>query len=177
MIRVEIPGLKLVSEANARGRWYAGANRAAQQRAVVAAFLRPHRPVPVPAVVRIVRIAPCRLDDDNAARAAKAVRDEVARWFGVDDRDPRITWHVGQERRGVKEYGVRILVRRWAPELVGARVREVGAETHAEMTLRAPELSALARALEGLAAGRGTNITVAVGEVRLSLHRAGGAAG
>lgn len=43
-------------------------------------------------VVRLVRVSPGELDDDNAVAAAKNVRDGVADALGVDDRDPRVVW-------------------------------------------------------------------------------------
>ena len=109
MIRVEIPGLRLVSEANERGAWFAGAKRAADQRRVVGLVLRPRRPPPLPCIVRIVRVAPCALDvGDNLSRAAKAVRDEIAAWLGVDDGDDSVRWEVrGEVARG---YAVRITI-------------------------------------------------------------------
>ena len=120
-IDVTIPGLRLVSEANARGSWHGGATRAAKQRSIVALFFRSLR-CEVPCNVRIVRVAPSRLDDDNLARAAKAVRDELAEWLGVDDGDPRVSWSVAQARSGVREYAVRIIVRPWDGATPGLRV-------------------------------------------------------
>lgn len=62
------------------------------------------------AVVRIVRVAPRVLDDDNAASAAKSVRDGVAAALAVDDRDPRVVWLVDQERG---QACVRVELYRW----------------------------------------------------------------
>lgn len=45
-----------------------------------------------PIVVRLVRQSPRLLDDDNLAGALKGVRDSVADWLGVDDRDERVSW-------------------------------------------------------------------------------------
>ena len=90
------------------------ATRAARQRSIVALVFRTLR-CAVPCNVRIVRIAPSRLDDDNLARAAKAIRDELASWLGVDDRDERVSWSVAQTKGGVREYAVRVIVRRWSP--------------------------------------------------------------
>ena len=146
-VRVEIPGLRLVSEANQRGSWHRGAGRAASQRAVVALALRRHRPVAVPCDVRVVRVAPRDLDDDNLARACKAVRDEVARWLGVDDRDPRVTWHVGQAKGRARQYGVRIVVRAWRPDQACARVRVEGEDTCVDLVLTVPQRVELTRAL------------------------------
>lgn len=121
MIDVTIPGLRLVSEANARGSWHGGATRAARQRSIVALVFRTLR-CAVPCNVRIVRVAPLPLDDDNLARAAKAIRDELASWLGVDDRDERVSWSVAQTKGGVREYAVRVIVRRWSPAAPGLRI-------------------------------------------------------
>lgn len=62
-----------------------------------------------PVYVRIVRVAPHRLDDDNAQLAGKPVADSVAKIFGVDDKDfERFVSHVDQEKRGVREYAIRV---------------------------------------------------------------------
>ena len=121
MIDVTIPGLRLVSEANARGSWHGGATRAARQRSIVALVFRTLR-CAVPCNVRIVRVAPLPLDDDNLARAAKAVRDELAEWLGVDDGDERVSWSVAQTKGGVREYAVRVIVRPWSPASPGLRI-------------------------------------------------------
>lgn len=61
-------------------------------------------------VVRIVRVAGRRLDDDNAVSAAKSVRDGIADALGVHDRDPRVVWLVDQERG---QACVRVELYRW----------------------------------------------------------------
>lgn len=43
-------------------------------------------------VVRMTRISPGHVDDDNAVTALKHVRDAIARWLGIDDRSPLVTW-------------------------------------------------------------------------------------
>jgi hypothetical protein len=48
--------------------------------------------------VTIRRVAPRALDDDNAASAAKGLRDGIADALGVDDRDPRVTWRYEQRK-------------------------------------------------------------------------------
>lgn len=161
-LSVEIPGLRLVSEANERGAWHRGALRAAEQRRLVGLTLRTRAKIAVPCEVRIIRVAPCALDDDNLARACKAVRDEVAHWLGIDDRDERVTWHVGQVK--AKRYGVRILVRPWSLAVVGARVRTEDETTHVDVVLSAADRAALARALTSH-----TETHITVGGVRLSL--------
>ena len=113
MIRAHIPGLRLVSEANARGSWHRGAKRAASTRTIVGARLATLRPPPLPVMVRIVRRGPGRLDDDNLARACKAVRDAVAGWLGCDDADPRVSWVYAQERNRLYSVEVIVSPREW----------------------------------------------------------------
>lgn len=144
MIDVTLP-LRLVSEANARGSWPAGASRAAEQRRVVGLTLRTRKAPSLPCVVRITRIAPRELDDDNLARACKAVRDEVAAFLGVDDRNPQASWAYGQRRGKAREYAVRITVR--SLDEVTARVTSDGDTTRVEVWLTAAERARLARDL------------------------------
>ena len=114
MTRVTLP-LRLASEANARGSWHAGAARARLARAQVNAALRRAEPgpLPLPVVVRITRVGPRRLDDDNLARSAKAVRDAVAGWLGCDDADPRVSWVYAQERNRLYSVEVIVSPREW----------------------------------------------------------------
>lgn len=112
-MRVAVP-IRLVSEANARGSWHGGASRAASQRRAVTQALRgqPEHPA-LPVTVRIVRAAPRALDDDNLARSAKAVRDAVASWLGVDDRDFRVSWVYAQRRASGYAVEVEVSARSW----------------------------------------------------------------
>jgi len=107
-----IPGLHLRSGDNARNSWKAKASKVRRERALTSWVLGPRHPVAFPVRVTVVRIAPRALDSDGLASSAKAVRDEVARWLGVDDgvaeRDGRVEWRVRAERGGVREYAVRI---------------------------------------------------------------------
>ena len=108
-VTVTMP-MTLPSVANgSHGHWSTRAKRVKAQRnyvklalidaRVAAKVLVPgsHWVVP-PMVVTLTRIAPRALDDDNLAYAFKAVRDEVAAYFGVNDNDPRIEWVYRQER-------------------------------------------------------------------------------
>ena len=105
---MEIPGLRLDVTANSRLHWAARAKRVKRQRAVVGLMLRAVGRPTLPCVVTITRRSPGTLDDDNAVSSAKATRDAVAQWLGVDDRSPLVTWVVAQERG---PWGVRVAVR------------------------------------------------------------------
>lgn len=63
----------------------------------------------LPCTVLLTRVGPSNgLDDDNLRGALKGVRDAVAEWLRIDDRDPRVTWQYDQ-RRG-KQWAVEILI-------------------------------------------------------------------
>lgn len=113
-VHAMIPGLRLVSEANAHEHWQIKARRVASQRLVVTGTLNRIARPKLPIHVEITRIAPRMLDGDNLAGSAKAVRDAIARWLGVDDADwkatARVTWEVRQETGGVRQYAVRIVM-------------------------------------------------------------------
>lgn len=114
--------LRTVSEANAREFWRARAGRRSDQRDVVRAALNdqfgaaPLFHVVVnswtrdnPIDVTLTRMAPGELDEgDNLPGSMKAVRDEIAAWFGVDDRDKRLRWKYAQERTAAGIYKLRI---------------------------------------------------------------------
>lgn len=112
-VAVPIPGLRLVSEANAHQHWRVRQRRAKDQRNLVALVLRgtvtSYMMAVAPLVVTITRVAPSRgLDSDNLAGSAKHVRDQIAAELGVDDRDDRVSWHVAQARGA---WGVLIAIR------------------------------------------------------------------
>ncbi len=110
MIRVEIP-LKTTNPLNgSHGHWAARARVRATQRQIAGLALRaalPRRTV-TPCVVTLTRLAPSNgLDPhDGLGAALKGTIDGVADALGLkDDRDPRVTWVLAQERG---PYGVRI---------------------------------------------------------------------
>lgn len=107
-LTVAIP-MRLESAANLREPWAVAWRRNESQantvhKHVLRALGRRERLTP--RVVTFCRIAPRLLDDDNLARAFKAVRDTVARVYAVDD-GPKgpITWRYAQ-RKGA--YGIEI---------------------------------------------------------------------
>lgn len=93
---------------NGREHWAARARRVKKERRDTALALSWHERPALPVVVTLVRCAPRFLDDDNATASMKAVRDEVASWLGVDDRDPRVSFRVEQRREAAKSRGTLI---------------------------------------------------------------------
>jgi hypothetical protein len=104
---VVIP-LRTVSALNVREHWDVRRDRVRDERSTTLAVLRTtigpllHAPFGV----RLVRIAPRALDDDNLRGALKAIRDGVQDFVGIDDRYLRVDYD--QERGRPGEYGVRI---------------------------------------------------------------------
>jgi hypothetical protein len=112
---VFIPHMRLVSAMNAREHWAKRSARAKQQRAVATEDMCLwYSPLPprLPARVTITRYGPRKLDSDNLAASAKAVRDGVADWFGVDDGSDQYEWVYQQELAPAGCYGVRIEIER-----------------------------------------------------------------
>lgn len=103
---IELP-LRIESVANKREHWARKAERTRQHR--FAAVAVPAHPLPC--VVRLVRIAPRALDDDNLRSAFKALRDGIADRLGVKDNDPRVRWEYDQARGRAKEYAARVEIR------------------------------------------------------------------
>lgn len=54
-------------------------------------------PIPFFTEIRLVRLAPRRMDCDNLAGALKSLRDGLAKALEIDDGDPRIRWEYDQE--------------------------------------------------------------------------------
>lgn len=84
------------SAANLREHWAVKAKRVVSERQITRLAFPSGVSIFLPAAIRLVRVSPRPLDDDNLRPALKAVRDELARIVGVDDRDPRVDWLYGQ---------------------------------------------------------------------------------
>ena len=98
-----------VQSPNRREHYLSRARRVRGERAAVRTALERLAPPPLPWRVTLVRLAPRRLDDDNATAAMKGARDETAVWLRVDDGDEaRVRFVVEQER--ATGYAVRIVV-------------------------------------------------------------------
>lgn len=88
---------------NERIHWSKRHRRAASERK--AAFLMMPR-VEIPCTVKMTRVAPRALDDDNLRGSLKNLRDGIADRLGVDDRSPLVKWEYAQERGPARHYSV-----------------------------------------------------------------------
>ena len=92
---------------NARESWPARHGRVKRERSAVAWILATERRPSIPCTVLLTRCAPSAgLDDDNLRTALKGVRDQVAEWLGVNDRDSSRVRYLYAQVRGA--WGVRI---------------------------------------------------------------------
>lgn len=172
-IVVEIPGVHLVSEANQRGHTIAKAGRVRTQRTAVLQTLRTIAgDVPaLPCRVAITRVSPGQgLDTDNLVGSAKACRDGVAEWLGIDDGSDVVEWFVCEER-GPWAVRVEVVpVRAWSTAAASSRVVQTGAVTELDATLDAVTLQGLRDRIDALLAGERRDMVLRVGAVRLRLH-------
>jgi hypothetical protein len=109
--------VRIESSLNLREHWRTRANRNTSHRAAAFFALRAagkFDPATIPCTVTITRIAPRLLDDDNLAGGAKSLRDGVADWLAIDDRDPRVRWSYAQRRGAPNEYAAEVAIERAA---------------------------------------------------------------
>lgn len=103
---IEIP-IKTAPGLNAREHWQQRARRTRKEREATAWVLRSAARPQIPCAVLLTRAGPSPgMDDDNLAGAMKAVRDEVARWLGIDDRSPQVRYRYAQCR--ARTWSVRV---------------------------------------------------------------------
>jgi len=108
---VEIDDFKLLAGPNSRAHWRSKASRVKRERQAAHWRMMDAKRPPLPVEVRLVRIAPRALDDDNLQGVFKAVRDGVADAYGIADNDKtKIRFTYDQERGKPHQYGVRIEV-------------------------------------------------------------------
>lgn len=92
---------------NAREHHFARARRVRAEKEAAAWLLQSQVKPGLPCRVILTRIAPSSgLDDDNLAGSLKAVRDAVAAWIGVDDRDRERVRYVYEQERGPWGVGI-----------------------------------------------------------------------
>lgn len=111
MISLTLP-LKTISESNAREHWASKNRRVSAQRTCVELALRARIAGRVDAVmpctIRLTRIAPRPLDDDNLRGALKACRDGAADALGIQDNDPRVAWTYDQRKGAPRVYALEL---------------------------------------------------------------------
>ena len=126
-----MPALKLESRANARGHTKHKTGKVSKQRDTARDAVAMHLlacPVSPPYYVSITRIAPRKLDDDNAQTAAKSVRDGIALAIGRDDGSDLYRWYYPQRKPTRAEKA-----------LSGGHGVEIRIETRAQWLARNPE--------------------------------------
>ena len=103
-----IPGFRTVPGMNVREHHMARARRVrAEKERVGWELKRLHQKPPLPCVVTLTRLAPSSgLDTDNLAGAMKAIRDAVADWLGVDDKDTATVRYECAQERGPWAVGI-----------------------------------------------------------------------
>lgn len=112
-----------VSEANLREHWRAKHARSKKQKndtfMVLLAKLGRVPPKP-PLRITMERIGVKRLDVDNLAGSNKHTADSIAKWLGIDDGSPLLTWEYAQSKPvpGGPRFGVRVTI-----ESVGTSTR------------------------------------------------------
>lgn len=106
-MKIVVP-LRTVSVPNQREHHMAKHRRVKAERKAVAWLLNGKQLPPPPVVVTLTRLSPHHtpLDDDNLTGALKAVRDEVAKYLGVDDGNTAMVRFVYAQRR--EDWGVEI---------------------------------------------------------------------
>lgn len=99
--------IKTVPGLNAREPWQARSGRVKRERKATEKALHSVPKPPIPCSVLLTRVAPSAgVDDDNLSGSLKGVRDEVAKWIGVDDRQhTRVRYRYAQLKG---PWGVRI---------------------------------------------------------------------
>lgn len=109
-VRLHAKGLRLINAANEREHWAAKAARVTAEHQVIAnALATVARPEGPRFVVTITREGRALMDTDGLAISAKAIRDAIARWLGVDDGPMApVTW--SYEQHTAKGYGVMVTI-------------------------------------------------------------------
>ena len=117
VVTIVLP-IRTYSELNQRGHWTKRARRFGEQRFIAKTLAREafgYYPLShkVPGAlskwaVKLVRVSPGTLDDDNLRGALKAVRDGIADALGVDDGGFCVRWEYHQEKGKCHEVRVEI---------------------------------------------------------------------
>lgn len=107
-----VPHCKTVSEMNQREHWYVRNQRKQDQQEAVAIAMNNAlrgRRVELPCIVKLTRIGPRKMDNDNLAGAMKHCQDQVARQLGVDDGDEsQVRFLHYQMPIGSRDYAIKV---------------------------------------------------------------------
>lgn len=138
---ISIP-LKTSSGLNAREHFAVRSKRVKREREAVSWTLVQHERPTVPCSVTLTRVAPSSgLDDDNLVGSLKAVRDEIAAWLKVDDKDRMTVRYRYAQKRG--PWAVEIS---FGPPVEGAQLRiDSPTETFGDLAQQALESGVLQR--------------------------------
>ena len=106
----------LASEANLSEHWSVKRKRHETQRFLVRSSFNFNAPesIPIPCTIRMTRIAPRQLDEDNLIASFKWIKDTIADFIvsglprGRADGNRKMTWHYSQQKRKPKEYALEI---------------------------------------------------------------------
>lgn len=111
-LKIIIEGLRAVNVSNSRAHWAVKAKEVRKCRDRVRLAMLEHAPPPLPVTVHLTRVGPGnrKLDSDGLVTSFKAVRDEIAACYGIDDADPRIKFLEPAQERG--PYAVRVVIER-----------------------------------------------------------------
>ena len=93
MIKVHFP-IRADVTLNSRAHWSHKARKAREHKDIVGWMLKNRAPPTPPFVIRLIRVGPRRMDQDNFVTSLKAVQDGVAAWIGIDD--GKLTWEYEQ---------------------------------------------------------------------------------
>lgn len=106
--------VKTVSEMNRRDHWAVRLERKKNQQQEVLVAMQNAlrgRSIQLPCTVKLTRVGPRTLDDDNLRSSLKFCRDQVAAKLGVDDGDvENVKWEYAQKPVRQFVYGVKIQI-------------------------------------------------------------------
>lgn len=113
--KISVPGWKF-SSPNVKKHWTVSAKENDKKNIVLRAFLKEIEPLDKMEMmaVKMIRIAPRELDDDNFIASCKALRDCIADYLvpglapGRADNDWRLTFYYSQRKGAVGEYALEI---------------------------------------------------------------------
>lgn len=100
--------IRTVAGLNAREHHMARARRVREEREATGWALKGHEKPATPCAVTLTRISPAHVmpDDDQVVGALKGIRDAVAEWLDVDDREKAVVRYAYEQEKG--PWGVRI---------------------------------------------------------------------